>query len=375
MKESSKIASFDKAKAAKFFRSFRIYGFLWTYVKTMGRFRPKYAVRLPIAIPRRKKHVGIIGCGQFSFAAIGFFLRKNQGAVIKKCYDIDSKNGLSFARYYNALFVKKSEEIIEDPDISLVYIASNHASHTAYALAALKQGKEVYIEKPVSTSYDQFKQLNNEISNTNAKVYVGYNRPFSPAIKTVVEHLPDKRSPITLSCFITGHQIPKEHWYRNPEEGTRVCGNMGHWIDLAIHLFHYYKVPNIYNVHIAYSDENENDDNFTVVLTTEFSDLVTITLSARQEPFEGINETINIQTGDLIAKIDDFRRLDLWKGAKYRKWKFFRKNIGHEKTILQPFNGTGRNWVEMEKSSKIMLFIAEMVKVRKESATLNLDNL
>ena len=33
--------------------------------------------------------------------------------------------------------------------------------------------------------------------------------------------------------------------------------------------------------------------------------------STRGEPFDGVNETLNIQQGELIAKIDDFQRMKI----------------------------------------------------------------
>ncbi|WP_165583407.1 Gfo/Idh/MocA family protein [Aquimarina atlantica] len=341
----------------------------------MGRLRFKYIITIPIALINRKKHVGIIGCGQFSFATIGFFLRKNQGSVIKKSYDINFKNSYTFSRYYKTFSVNRVEEIIDDPEISLVYIASNHASHTDYAIMAIEKGKDVYIEKPISTSFEQFTLLNEVISKKTSNVYVGYNRPFSKAIKEIKKLMPEERSPITLNCFIIGHVIPIEHWYRKPGEGTRVCGNLGHWIDLSVHILSSYEIPNQWDISITYSNKNESDDNLTVTIITEQSDLITLTLTSRDEPFEGINESINLQMGNLIAKIDDFRKINIWQGEKFVRRKYFRKDVGHKKAILQPFEKDRRQWKELKISTLIMLFIAEMVENKEERSTFELNKI
>jgi hypothetical protein len=170
-----------------------------------------------------------------------------------------------------------------------------------------------------------------------------------------------KEQPLTLSCFINGHVIPAGHWYRNPQEGTRVCGNVGHWLDLAVHVLSWGALPDRWRITIAYSDDCARDDNLSIALASERGDLVSIVLTARGEPFEGINETINFQCGDLIAKIDDFRTMTVWKGSHYKRHRYWPKDVGHNAAILQPFSDGARDWHEVELSTLLMLVIMEMV--------------
>ena len=101
--------------------------------------------------------------------------------------------------------------------------------------------------------------------------------------------------------------------------------------------------------------------SIAISLTSERGDLVNIVLTARSEPFEGINETINFQQGDVIAKIDDFRSMTVWKGPSVRRFNYWPKDVGHNLAIIQPFSGIYRDWEEVEMSTLLMLFIADMV--------------
>ena len=87
-------------------------------------------------------------------------------------------------------------------------------------------------------------------------------------------------------------------------------------------------------------------------------------MRSRSEPFEGVNESINFQQGNLIAKINDHRHIQIWVGEKYISRKFWPKNVGHKKAILQPFNENTtnfRNWDELVLSTELMLVITDMV--------------
>lgn len=355
-------------------RSVSIYGVRYTSFKVLGRTRPWW-FRLPQCT--HAADILMIGCGQRGFAAIGYFIHKHFGNRFVACYDPDPRARGSFAYFYSV--PRQHEhigELFEAKDVHSVYIASNHASHTPYAVVALARGLDVYVEKPLSVNYAQLRQLMAAAQSTKARIYAGYNRPFSGAIgdlRRVIGHFP--QTPFSISCFVSGHKIPPDHWYRDPAEGTRVCGNIGHWIDLMVHILSWRSLPRRFEVSVAYSNEDEPDDNVAITFVSEFGDITSIMISSRCEPFEGVNETINLQYGDTIAKIDDFRQMVIWQSERKHTFSYWPKDVGHERAILQPFEGGGgRDWREVEHSTLLMLFVAGMVKRRERLATFIFDN-
>jgi len=350
----------------KVIRFFFIYGLSRTLFKVLGRSR--LVLSIP-ALTKKDRDIGIIGCGQFGFATIGYFIKMKSIHSFKRAFDIDKNNQLSFEKFYKTETTPDYYTILDDREINTVYIASNHFSHTSYAIEAIKMNKTVYIEKPICVNIDQFKSLVNTIREYDANVFAGYNRPFSGAIIDLKKSIREfKNVPFTLNCFISGHIIDKNHWYRKPQEGTRICGNLGHWLDLAVHILSWRRVPNILYVSISYSNLAEPDDNISVSIITEFNDIISIMLTSRSEPFEGINETINFQYDNTIAKIDDFRQMTIWQKDKLIKKRYWPKDVGHHKAILQPFNTHKykRDWKEVEYSTLLMLFISDMV-INKEN--------
>lgn len=348
-------------EVSKVLRFMTIYGLGKTIFKILGRVRPNngFSARL---WKSGKADIGIIGCGQFAFATIGFSIWRRYGNRFAICYDINVEKQRSFASFFGlAQNDVSAREVIADERVRFLYIASNHASHTDYAVQGLLAGKVVYLEKPISVSIEQLQRLNKTIRRTSGQIFAGYNRPFSAAVRHLYHLMKGVDQPLTLNCFISGHVLGPEHWYRKPEEGTRVCGNVGHWLDLAVHMLCWSSLPDKWGITTVYSNAMTRDEDMAIVLTSERGDLVNIILTARGEPFEGINETINIQQGDLIAKIDDFRQLVVWQGDKLVKRRFWPKDVGHHLAILQPFSEEKREWREVELSTLLMLCIARMV--------------
>jgi predicted dehydrogenase len=356
-------------KLRKLARFIAIYGPGRTFYKLAGRLR----LRLP-ALPwrRRARDIGVIGCGQFAFATIGYFLNSAFGRRIAACFDPDERAASTFARAYDVpLRAASAESLLAAPGIRTIYIASNHASHADYAAAALRAGHDTYVEKPVAVTREQLVLLERARRGARGRIFAGYNRPFSAAVRALRAAMtvrPDQG--ISMQCFVSGHVLPPGHWYRRPEEGTRICGNVGHWLDLFVHVLAWRGQPARIDIALTWARDDEPDDNLAISLGTDRGDVCSIMLSSRTEPFEGINEAINLQHGATIAKIDDFRRLTLWQGPRLIQRRFWPKDVGHRLAILQPFrHDPARDWEEVLMSTLLMLTITDMVRARERTDT------
>tara|TARA_B110000858_G_C17806797_1_gene478486 strand:+ start:1833 stop:2924 length:1092 start_codon:yes stop_codon:yes gene_type:complete len=360
----------------KFFRYVGIYGINRTVIKSLGRLKSRFPIwpffifKLPNL---HKKKIGIIGCGQFSYSSITYYLIKSNKAKIIWCCDLNIKAAESMAKSYG---IKKyfNEIGLNYKTVDLVYIATNHSSHCQYAIESLHSGCDVYIEKPMVTDWKQLELIKKAKDETGKNIFIGYNRPFSPGLSQIKKLSVAFDKPFTLSCFITGHFLDEDHWYRDDKEGTRICGNVGHWLDLSIHILSWrYKMPNFIDISINYSNLQTSSDNIAITLTTSEGDLINITFSTRGEPFEGVGETINFQQENLIAKIDDHRKTKIWVEKKLYKYTHWPKNVGHKDAIFQPFDKViKRDWEETLISTKLMLTIADMVKDNNKNFRFNL---
>lgn len=359
---------------AKVIRYIRVLGIHRTIVKVLGRLRLKNKLIFKLLFPFKKNNpqIAIIGCGQFSFSTIAYFLSANTDYSIKYCYDISKENADSFATFYNCKSVDDIDEILNDEQIKFIYIASDHFSHSYYAIESLKSQKKVHLEKPIAVTEEQFLNLLRMLKNTSGTLVAGYNRPFSQAINIIDNNISNTNLPLSSTMTIFGHKISENHWYRQEHQGTRICGNVGHWLDLAIHLMSIRgRIPNKMDIKISWADMiNSMDDDISISLSTDCNDIINITLTSRSEPFEGINEEILLQCGDLIAKIDDFRSMQFWKSSNYKRIKFSPKDVGHSKSIRQITNGFKRDWNEVVVSTILMLKITNMVQNKISSRTI-----
>jgi hypothetical protein len=119
----------------------------------------------------------------------------------------------------------------------------------------------------------------------------------------------------------------------------------------------------VFDISLAWAHPSERDDNVVVSITSERDDLLSIMLTSRTEPFEGIHESIAVQHGNTMARIDDFRALTVWQGERLIRRRYWPKDVGHAAALMQPFDAEpARAWREVEASTLLMLRIAEMVR-------------
>lgn len=67
-------------------------------------------------------------------------------------------------------------EVIRDPGVDIVYIATPPGSHMEYALETIEAGKAVYIEKPMARTWEECRIINEAAGKKGIPVFVAYYR-------------------------------------------------------------------------------------------------------------------------------------------------------------------------------------------------------
>lgn len=102
------------------------------------------------------------------------------------------KRARSFAEKYNAAkYYGSYQELAEDKDIDIVYVASPHAFHFEHSMLCLKHGKAVLCEKPMGMNAEEEKILINTAQEKGLFLMEGMWTRFIPATQKLLEVLHD----------------------------------------------------------------------------------------------------------------------------------------------------------------------------------------
>lgn len=123
----------------------------------------------------------IIGCGDVSELKSGPAFQKSDNSELLAVMRRNGDLARDFAmRHKVPLWYDNAKELLSNPDINAVYIATPPSSHLDYTIRALKAGKDVYLEKPMVLSKKEANQLCEIVSNSDNKVVVAHYRRFLP---------------------------------------------------------------------------------------------------------------------------------------------------------------------------------------------------
>ncbi len=130
------------------------------------------------------------------------------------------------------------DEVLKDSSINTVFITTRHNLHAGMVCNALKAGKHVFVEKPLAMNMDEMTVIRDSLSlNPELKLMVGFNRRFSPHIKTMKDWLRSAQGDKSVLITVNAGHIPEDHWTQdNAVGGGRIVGEACHFIDLARHL-------------------------------------------------------------------------------------------------------------------------------------------
>ncbi|MFZ0963029.1 MAG: Gfo/Idh/MocA family oxidoreductase [Terriglobia bacterium] len=330
-------------KLRKVWRYAQVYGPSRTYIKVRAQLHMSRSPEVlhPVRQPTAEQSVGLIGCGNYAFSNIAYYLTRACGHVIGGCMDLDRSRAASLSRHYRVpLYTDSADELLANPAIRLVYIASNHSSHAEYAVAALRHGKDVYIEKPHVVSAHQLKRLVAVMAEPAGKVFLGFNRPGSRFGMLIRSHLENESGPGMYNWFVAGHDIDPGHWYFREEEGGRVLGNLCHWTDFILRLM---PMESCYPIRVNPTRAEKSDSDIAVTFTFADGTIAIITFSAMGHTFEGVRERFNAHKGNCLVSMDDFRRLTIDIGPQKKTYFNWYRDHGHARNILSAFESVRKN--------------------------------
>ncbi|MDN5203420.1 Gfo/Idh/MocA family oxidoreductase [Fulvivirgaceae bacterium BMA10] len=93
-----------------------------------------------------------------------------------------------YAQRHNiAKWYDDADELINDPDVNAIYIATPPAFHAEYTKRVASAGKAVYVEKPMARTYEECLEMIEACKNANVPLYVAYYRRSLPHFLKIKE--------------------------------------------------------------------------------------------------------------------------------------------------------------------------------------------
>jgi predicted dehydrogenase/threonine dehydrogenase-like Zn-dependent dehydrogenase len=175
--------------------------------------------------------IGIIGCGNFASRVLVPELRR-QGASPSA---FASANGLSAKLLAGSAATATTDTtaLLDHPGLTTVFIATRHAEHGELVRAALRAGKNVWVEKPLALTEADLDATMAVARSSSGQLAVGFNRRFAPLAVRLRSALAAQSGPRRFTVEINAGRLPANHWTLDPRQGGgRIVGEACHFVDL-----------------------------------------------------------------------------------------------------------------------------------------------
>ena len=183
---------------------------------------------------------GFIGCGEVAERKSGPAFDAIIGSRVVAVMSRTTERAASYAeRHGIAKWYTDAHQLINDPDVNAIYVATPPNSHATFAIMAMQAGKPVYVEKPLAANYEDCVRVNRVSEETGVPCYVAYYRrylPYFQQVKKIINEGTIGNIAYVQVRFTTppreldAMKGEKQPWRLNP-----VIAGGGYFYDLAAH--------------------------------------------------------------------------------------------------------------------------------------------
>ena len=124
---------------------------------------------------------GIVGCGDVTEVKSGPGFQKADGSELVAVMRRDVAKARDYARRHGVPKVhERAEDLIRDPEIDAVYVATLPATHCELALAVAAAGKPCLVEKPMALNHAECLRMTEAFKAREVPLWVAYYRRALP---------------------------------------------------------------------------------------------------------------------------------------------------------------------------------------------------
>jgi predicted dehydrogenase len=165
----------------------------------------------------------IVGLGRWGRSLVNAVQGKSDAIQFTRAHTRTRASAEPFCREKNIPFADSYDDILADPNIDAVVLATPHSRHAEQVIAAARAGKHVHVEKPLTLDRSSAQAVVAAAQRAGIVLAVGFNRRFHPSVVEVRKRLAGGRLGTIISMVgqhttSTGQFIAADNWRAQPEE-------------------------------------------------------------------------------------------------------------------------------------------------------------
>ncbi len=255
-------------------------------------------------------------------------------------------------RFHFEQCTPNEEDIMNNPDVNTLFIATRHDTHAKYVMDGLKNSKNVYVEKPLCLNVEELIEIQKLCAEKQKSVMIGFNRRFSPHATEIKKKLGSGKMSMIYRC--NAGSIPGDSWIQDMTVGGgRIIGEACHFIDFMAYICGSKPVK----VMASVMPDNQNlNDTMNIIVEFENGSSGVVAYYANGSKAMH-KEYFEVFSAGASATIDDFNETKIFTKGKPAKFSTRSQDKGQKNMISSFFAGirNGKTPISMDEIFAVTL--------------------
>ncbi|MBP7787224.1 MAG: inositol 2-dehydrogenase [Longilinea sp.] len=265
----------------------------------------------------QKVNIAVIGTGRMGSVHVANLVRHIPQANLAAICDIRLEVAQALAQDLGISRVEQNYyELLADPSIEAVLIATSTNTHARIIQDAAAAGKHIFCEKPLALELEDVDQALAAVENAHVKLQVGFNRRFDKSFQKAHEIVESGQigNPCILRITNRDPELPAM-------EFLRVSGGM--FLDMSIHdfdmaRFQVGEVEEVYAIGNVLIEPGLNDfgDLDTTIITLKFANGAIGAIDNSRQAVYGYDQRLEVFCTEGTAQADNETETTIRKGNR-----------------------------------------------------------
>ena len=236
-------------------------------------------------------------------------------------------------------------KLMEDKEIDLIIISTQHSSHAKFIIEALEAGKHVYCEKPLCLTLEELDKIETIYRKSKGELFCGLNRRHAPLIQQIKSNVSTNKIPAIYNYIVNAGFIPQDHWTQDEKVGGgRIIGEACHFVDVI----QYLDGSDLLSLNVTFAQNESYPKKDNAIITLQFKsgavgNIIYTSMGSKKYP----KEQLRVFSNGIVCEMDNYIKMNQYGSVKKSKIKLRQdKGIKNEyEFIYKVVKGKAKNTV------------------------------